>query len=195
MPLMLLSSSRNQSPSRDVRSISRSPAAATQHRWVQEHITGRYRNTAHVGTGTQHRWVQEHSTGRYRNTAQTGTGTQHRQVQEQVGTGTQHRQVQERSTGRYRHMKTSDRARHFSNQCDIYKVASVVHRNNQTTTVIGQVHSCLYHYQSSTSKPSAAFPVYNIPSHPHTPTQALSLCCFLFLYFLELVKQNNSWYG
>ena len=113
----------------------------TQHRWVQEHITGRYRNTAQVGTGTQHRWVQEHSTGRYRNTAQTGTGTQHRQVQEQVGTGTQHRQVQERSTGRYRHMKTSDHARHFSNQCDIYKVASVVPRNNQTTTVIGQVHS------------------------------------------------------
>ena len=52
LPLMLLSSSRNQSPSRDVRSISRSPAAATQHRWVKEHSIGGYRNTAQAGTGT-----------------------------------------------------------------------------------------------------------------------------------------------
>ena len=33
----------------------------------------------------------------------------------------------------------SDRARHFSNQCDIYKVAKVVH-GNQSITVTGQIH-------------------------------------------------------
>ena len=39
LPLMLLSSSRNQSPSRDVRSISRSPAATTQHGYRHTWIT------------------------------------------------------------------------------------------------------------------------------------------------------------
>ena len=38
-----------------------------------------------------------------------------------------------------RNKALSDRARHFSNRCDIYKVVKVVQKK-QSITVIGQIH-------------------------------------------------------
>ena len=58
----------------------------------------------------------------------------------------------------------SDRARHFSNQSDIYKVVKVVH-GNQSDNHHNQLHGHLYYYYY-----------------------------YCIALFLEPVKQNNSQY-
>ena len=59
-----------------------------------------------------------------------------------------------------------DRDRHFSNRCDIYKVAKVVYRNRSDNRIAGLIHGRPYYYHSSAA--NAQLPS---PSRTHTYSQ------------------------
>ena len=94
-----------------------------------------------------------------------------------------------------------------------YKVTKVVHRNHAVT--VNQSDTWLYkyyYYQRCTSKHPAPFPIKNththsdIHTHTHTCIHSPPTTCmhhsdsftvklsFLFICFLELVKQSDTWY-